>query len=131
MFRLSCSVILIGFFIWPAASQVVVTTGTPQVGSPNPVIAEPLVPRPHSKPCVVELFQNLEFADFSAKTFNFTPPSDCKGPWSKVVFTADFTVTACSSIRPHRRLLSGSRKYLLRNHRRTQCRRKPFLARGA
>jgi hypothetical protein len=42
----------------------------------------------------VYLFSNLEFADFSAKTFSFTPPRDCPGPWAKVVFSADFTVTA-------------------------------------
>ncbi len=78
----------------PLASQVVVVPTDPQIGSPNPVTAEPLVPRPHSKPCTVQLFQNLEFADYNAKTFNYAPPGDCKGPWAKVVFTADFTVTA-------------------------------------
>lgn len=75
------------------SSQVVVTTGAPQTGSANPATAQPLVARPHTKPCTVQLFQNLEFADFSAKTFSFTPPSACPGPWAKVVFTADFTVT--------------------------------------
>ena len=51
------------------------------------------VPRPSTKPCVVPLFTGQEFADFTPKTFDYTPPADCKGPWSKVVFTADFTVT--------------------------------------
>jgi hypothetical protein len=85
---------LLGLLVSLAAtSQVTVAPGTPQVGSSNPVTAEPLVPRPHSRACTVSLFQNLEFADFSAKTFTFTPPADCRGPWAKVVFTADFTVT--------------------------------------
>ncbi|MGH8276465.1 MAG: peptide-N4-asparagine amidase, partial [Steroidobacteraceae bacterium] len=66
----------------------------PQVGSSNPVTAEAPVPRPHSRPCVVRLFQNLEFANFTPKTFSYTPPAGCPGPWAKVVFTADFTVTA-------------------------------------
>ena len=75
-------------------AQVVLAPATPQVGSSNPVTAEPLVPRPHTTPCVVQLFQNLEFADFTPKIYNYSPPSSCRGPWSKVVFTADFTVTA-------------------------------------
>ncbi|HTU49103.1 MAG TPA: peptide-N4-asparagine amidase [Acidobacteriaceae bacterium] len=75
-------------------AQVVIAPSTPQVGSSNPVTAEPPVPRPHTKPCVVQLFNNLEFADFNTKSFSYTPPAACPGPWAKVVFTADFTVTA-------------------------------------
>lgn len=78
----------------PAFAQVVVAPTTPQVGSSNPATAEPLVPRPHTKPCTVSLFQNQEFADYNAKTFTYSPPANCPGPWSKVVFTADFTVTS-------------------------------------
>ena len=43
---------------------------------------------------MVQLFTNQPFADFNTKTFGYTPPADCPGPWAKVVFTADFTVTA-------------------------------------
>ncbi len=75
------------------AAQVVTIPETPQIGSPNPATAEPVVLDPNTKPCTVQLFENLEFADFSAKTFDFTPPAGCPGPWAKVVFTADFTVT--------------------------------------
>ena len=75
-------------------AQVVVGSPNPQVGSSNPATAQPLVPRPSTKPCIVPLFQNLEFADFNLKSFSYTPPSNCAGPWAKVVFTADFTVTA-------------------------------------
>jgi hypothetical protein len=77
-----------------AGAQVVMAPSQPQIGSSNPVTAEPPVPRPHTHPCVVSLFQNLEFADFSPKAFSYTPPAACHGPWAKVVFTADFTVTA-------------------------------------
>jgi Peptide N-acetyl-beta-D-glucosaminyl asparaginase amidase A len=76
-----------------AHAQVVLVPPTPQVGSSNPVTAEPLVPRPHTTPCIVPLFQELAFADFNLKFFSYTPPSGCPGPWAKVVFTADFTVT--------------------------------------
>lgn len=75
-------------------AQVVVVPSTPQIGSSNPISAEPPVPRPHVKPCVVALFNDLAFEDFTPKTFSYTPPADCHGPWAKVVFTADFTVTA-------------------------------------
>jgi len=77
-----------------ALSQVVIVPTAPQIGSSNPVTAEPLVSRPNTKPCVVQLFHNLEFADYTPKTYRYTPPSACPGPWAKVVFTADFTVTA-------------------------------------
>jgi len=77
-----------------AQAQVVLVPGTPQIGSSNPITAAPPVARPHTTPCVVQLFQNLEFADFNTKAFTYAPPTGCPGPWSKVVFTADFTVTA-------------------------------------
>lgn len=78
---------------WTRA-QVVTVPSTPQVGSSNPATAQPTVPRPTTKPCVVQLFQDMEFANYTPKTFSYTPPDPCRGPWAKVVFTADFTVTA-------------------------------------
>src|ERR1700716_4227877 len=75
-------------------AQVVLAPSTPQAGSSNTVSADPAVPRPPTKPCIVQLFQNLEFADFNVKSFSYTPPPGCPGPWAEVVFTADFTVTA-------------------------------------
>jgi peptide N-acetyl-beta-D-glucosaminyl asparaginase amidase A len=65
-----------------------------QIGSSNTVTADPPVPRPHTTPCVVPLFTGSQFVDFSVPTYQYTPPSDCPGPWKKVVFTADFSVTA-------------------------------------
>ena len=75
-------------------AQVVPVSGTPQIGSSNPATAAPPVPRPSTQPCVVQLFNNLAFEDYTPKTFNYAPPSNCPGPWAKVVFTADFTVSA-------------------------------------
>ena len=77
-----------------ASAQVVVVPTTPQIGSSNPITAAPPVARPSSKPCVVPLFSNLAFADFNPKSFSYTPSAACPGPWAKVVFTADFTVSA-------------------------------------
>lgn len=73
-------------------AQLVLAPATPQVGSSNPVSPEPGVPRPNSTPCAVPLFTDLQFADYGTKPIAYTPA--CPGPWSKVVLTADFTVTA-------------------------------------
>jgi hypothetical protein len=93
--RLSLSGAMLAFaFVVMASAQVVIVPPTPQIGSSNPITAAPLVPRPDTTPCVVPLFQNLAFADFTPKVFSYTPPAACPGPWAKVVFTGDFTVTA-------------------------------------
>jgi hypothetical protein len=69
--------------------------GSPRViGSQNTVTADPPVARPHEAPCVVQLFSGFQFVDFSIPTYEYTPPSSCPGPWEKIVFTADFNVTA-------------------------------------
>jgi hypothetical protein len=73
-------------------AQVVIVPSTPQVGSSNPVSAEPNVKRPPGTPCTVTLFSNEEFADYSQHSFSYTPT--CSGPYSKIVLTGDFTVTA-------------------------------------
>jgi len=79
----------------PAAqAQVVLVPSSPQIGSSNPITAEPPVSRPHTQPCVVQLFQSLKFADFTPKVFAYAPPAGCPGPWARVVLSADFTVTA-------------------------------------
>lgn len=85
--------VLLLMFSAALPAQVVVTNG-PVIGSSNPITADPPVTRPHTKPCSVELFTNQQFADFNIKDFNYAPPAECPGPWSKVVFSADFTVTA-------------------------------------
>ena len=77
-----------------AQAQVVVVGPQPQLGSSDPITAAPQVARPRTTPCVVTLFQNLAFADFTPKTFSYAPPAACPKPWAKVVFSADFTVSA-------------------------------------
>ena len=64
------------------------------IGSANTATADPPVPRPDTTPCVVTLFSNDVFADFSPKPFTFTPPAGCPGPWAKVVLNADFSIQA-------------------------------------
>ena len=77
-----------------ARAQVVLAPAKPVIGSSNTISADPPVTRPSTKPCTVDLFTDMEFANFNAQSFSYTPPADCPGPWAKVVFTADFTVTA-------------------------------------
>jgi hypothetical protein len=62
------------------------------IGSGNTATADPPVARPDITPCVVTLFNNFAFADFSPKPFSFTPA--CPGPWAKVVLNADFSIQA-------------------------------------
>lgn len=64
------------------------------IGSGNTATADPPVPRPNTTPCVVTLFNNVAFADFSPKPFSVTPPAACPGPWAKVVLNADFSIQA-------------------------------------
>ena len=64
-----------------------------QIGTQFEVTADPTVSRPREQPCVVPLFAGYQFAHFSdtTQTFQFTPPSNCSGPWKKVVFEVDFS----------------------------------------
>ena len=64
----------------------------PVVGSSLEAIADPPVTRPNTRHCEVTLLTDQAFDDFNNKNFNFTPPAECKGPWAKVIFTADFSI---------------------------------------
>jgi len=64
------------------------------IGSANTATADPPIARPNTTPCVVTLFNNFSFADFSPKPFSFTPAAGCPGPWAKVVLNADFSIQA-------------------------------------
>jgi hypothetical protein len=94
-FAVALGIGLLGFTTVPGIqSQVVTVPSTPVVGSSNPATAEPPVARPSTTPCVVTLFSNEEFGDYSAHAMTYAPPTACHGAWSKVVLTMDFTVTA-------------------------------------
>ena len=64
------------------------------VGSANVTVADPTVPRPPGQPCVVQLFSDDTFDDYSTRPFNYTPPAGCGTRWAKVVLEGDFSVTA-------------------------------------
>jgi hypothetical protein len=64
------------------------------IGSANTVTADPVVTRPSTTPCVVQLFTGAQFYDFNVENFTYTPPSACPGPWAKVVLEADVNLNA-------------------------------------
>lgn len=66
----------------------------PVVGSANTATADPGVARPRATPCIVQLFSDMPFANFSPKFFAYAPPPACPGPWGKVVLEADYSVDA-------------------------------------
>ncbi|MBV9302072.1 MAG: peptide-N(4)-(N-acetyl-beta-glucosaminyl)asparagine amidase [Acidobacteriaceae bacterium] len=68
--------------------------GSPNIGSPDTVTADPPIQHPNVTPCDVKLFSNYLFENFNTQTFTYNPPAACPGPWAKIVFTADFSVTA-------------------------------------
>jgi len=67
-----------------------------QIGTSLTATADPLVHRPHTKACVVNLFQNFQFAFFAStfQNFQFAPPANCPGPWKEVVLDIDFSENA-------------------------------------
>jgi len=65
-----------------------------QIGTSLEATADPPVPRPHTKPCVVTLLSNQAFDNFNNQPFAYTPPAACPGPWAKVVFAGDFSIQA-------------------------------------
>jgi hypothetical protein len=67
---------------------------TEGVGSSNTITADPPVPRPAVAPCVKRLFTNSTFSQYAAQTFAYTPPAGCPGPFSKIVFNGNFSVSA-------------------------------------
>ena len=86
--------IAVALLIWTTAAQAQSTNR--QIGTQFTVTADPLVPRPHTKSCVVPLFTNYQFALFSETTqnFQFTPPANCSGPYYKVVLDVNFSENA-------------------------------------
>jgi hypothetical protein len=92
------SLVCIALFV--PCSRALDAQSRPVVGSPNVAIANPPVPRPATKPCVVQLFPEERFGqpgennrmDAVPHPFAFRPPAGCKGAWAKVVLQARFSV---------------------------------------
>ncbi|RDS81626.1 peptide-N(4)-(N-acetyl-beta-glucosaminyl)asparagine amidase [Dyella monticola] len=83
-----------GFLLLSLAGVAQGAPDNSPVGSGNVTVADPTVPRPPGQPCVVQLFSNDTFNDYSPRPFNYTPPSGCGTHWSKVVLEGDFSITS-------------------------------------
>jgi hypothetical protein len=78
---------------------------TRAAGAGYPVTADPPVAHPPVAPCVDKLFNPHtpplnpsglpvgDFADYSDHPFNYSPPSNCPGPYAAIVFKMHFRVT--------------------------------------
>lgn len=91
--KLMLPLLAVFLLISSAFAQKYTAPSNPAVGSQNTVTADPPIARPNTTPCVVSLFSNYDFADFSTKSFTYNPPA-CAGPWAKVVLEADFSIDA-------------------------------------
>ena len=79
--RLFLPLLLVATVLVPSAFA-----GGPYViGSSNTVTADPLIMRPSTTPCVVQLFSDVAFYDFNVENFTYTPPSACPGPWAQKI----------------------------------------------
>lgn len=95
--NLSCGktlAIIVALLVWANVSEA--QSVNREIGTQLTVTADPTVPRPHTKPCVVPLFMNFQFAFFSQtdQNFDFMPPPSCPGPWKEVVLDVDFSENA-------------------------------------
>ncbi|MEO7325863.1 MAG: peptide-N4-asparagine amidase [Dokdonella sp.] len=91
--RFTCLFAALLVFATPLAFGTAEVPRDPEIGSPDVAFADPLIPSPLTAPCTVTLFENQQFADFSAKPFDYAPPAACAGPWQKVVLSVDYSVT--------------------------------------
>ena len=94
--RVNCAVAAVFTALWLLSTipSAFAQDHMPVIGSSNTVTADPPVTRPHETPCIVPLLAGFQFVNFDIQSFAFTPPPNCPSPWKKIVFTADFNVTA-------------------------------------
>jgi hypothetical protein len=87
---------LAGFSLVISAGAAQGPTNLPayKLGSQNTATADPPVSRPDTQPCVVRLFHDYLFEDYSPQSFQYVPPAACPGPWAKIIFTGNFAVSA-------------------------------------
>ncbi|MDP1027652.1 peptide-N4-asparagine amidase [Sphingomonas sp. KR1UV-12] len=77
-----------------APAEPLARPAPPAIGSETVVPTGLDVPRPATRPCIVELFAEREFAGEARVPIAYRPPADCPGPWAKIVFEGDLHVTA-------------------------------------
>lgn len=79
---------------WTMPGTPIVPPPLPSVGSEGTVVTiDPLVPRPASKSCTIELFARREFLGDAPQPITVAPPPGCPGPWARIVIESDFDGT--------------------------------------
>ncbi len=90
----AASLLLSGVSVQPLPASAQTPASPLVIGSPNTVTADPPVIRPRTQPTVVPLFDGVTFTDFNPRSFAYAPPANPRGSWAKIVFVADFSVSA-------------------------------------
>ena len=63
-------------------------------GATGVVVADALLPRPATAPCIVALYSGMTYSGFDAHPFAYPGSATCPGKFAKVVLEADFSVNA-------------------------------------
>ena len=113
-----------------ACCSAAFASGPYVIGSSNTVTADPLIPRPSTTPCVVQLLNNAEFDNFDPVPFTYTPPAGCPGPVGESGFHRRRQRHCRRSVRPHRQLLARPHKHLFRDDGRARFDSRSVVARG-
>lgn len=85
-----CALGVLPLLLLPVAAAL---ADPPTVGTRGAAVADPEIPPPPGTPCVVPLYSDEVFTDFSLHDFAYAPPAACPGPYGKIVLRADFSVT--------------------------------------
>jgi hypothetical protein len=80
-------------FLFSLLLAAAASADPPVVGGRGAIVADPVLAAPAVQPCVVRLYEDEVFTDFSLHDFSYAPPSACPGPFAKIVLRADFSVT--------------------------------------
>lgn len=90
----TASILLSGVSVQPHPARAQTPVAPLVIGSANTATADPTVVRPRTRPVVVPLFSGVTFTDFNPRLFAYAPPANPRGLWAKIVFVADFSVSA-------------------------------------
>lgn len=83
-----------------SSNRAFIATGAPVLSAAletsaagaDPFTVEPRVPRAFGTPCVVELQRSVQFGRASGTDgFQWDPPTNCPGPWSKAILLVELT----------------------------------------
>ena len=72
--------------------SIVAAALDPSAAGADPFTVEPRLPRAAGTPCVIEIATNVQFGpEAEQEPFEYNPPTDCPGPWSKAKLVMEMT----------------------------------------